>query len=133
MQVRLLEENDIPIVQGWYDDYEGWIAPALDSLPQDGLGGFVVHKGEQLIVAGYLYLTNSKTAILEWVIGDKKYRDEDRGDAILLLIQTLSLYAKDLGYNYVYTFSQHDKLMNKFIEVGFHKNPTVSYELLLKL
>ena len=133
MEIREIRETDLNIIRSWYDDYEGWIAPPLDSLPNNGLGGLLVHKGEQLIASAYLYETNSKLCHLEWVIADKNYEEEDRHDAISLLIATLTQVAKVKGYGYVFTYTQHESLMNKYEEIGFIKNPTASHDLILKL
>ena len=133
MDVKMIQQKDLPTIRGWYDQYEEWIAPELDALPENGLGGFVVHKGDRLIVAGYLYLTNSKMAHLEWIVGDRDYKEEDRDDAIIMLIQALSYYAQELGYKYIFACSRHENLIKKYEKVGYVKAPNKSHELILKL
>ena len=44
-----------------------------------------------------LYMTNSKAALLEWIVSNPEYRESDRKDAIILLIQAVERVLKDQG------------------------------------
>ena len=49
--------------------------------------GLLLKNKSQPIVAGFLYTTNSKAALLEWIVSNPKYRENDRQKAIELLIE----------------------------------------------
>ena len=58
-----------------------------ETKKREGLGGFMVCKGDDPIAAMWLWMTNSKVAFPAVVISDKSYRDTDRSDALQLLIE----------------------------------------------
>ncbi len=119
MDIRLLEEGDYDgTLEKWWSD-NGFPAPPKDSLPDNGTGGFMVHKDGNNICAGFLYQTNSKTAWCEFIVADRNYRDSDRGEAIELLITAISLQAKDLGYTTIYTSLTHPVLMKRYEKCGY--------------
>ena len=88
---RLLEEGDYEnILTKWWHDWRWAEPPAKDSLPQDGLCGLMISKDGVNICAGFIFLTNSKTAWCEYIISNFEYKEDDRGEAIEMLIHTLS-------------------------------------------
>ena len=119
MESRYLQDGDYEcILTGWWNDWN-WMAPPKDSLPEDGLGGVMIHKGDVNVCAGFLYGTNSKTAWCEYVISNKEYKGNDRSDAIRLLITILSKIAKDRGYKYIFTSVKHPGLINHYKNCGY--------------
>lgn len=133
MEFKHIEEKDLHTILSWFSQYKNWAAPPREALPDNGLGGVVIHKDGQLIVAGYLYKTNSKLALLEWVVANKEYREDDRDDAVLLLVRVLKEVAGVEGFKHIFAFTQHEKLIEKYEEAGFVKSPSLSNELVLKL
>ena len=95
LQVRKLIESDWNVITKWYEQYEQPM-PDRDFYPENGLGGFMVYKGKTLIAAMFLYVTNSKTAIPAIVISNKDYKDNDRSDALQLLVDFTKDFAKEL-------------------------------------
>lgn len=110
----------------WWGDWN-WTAPPFDILPDTG---FIISKGDADICAGFIYFTNSKIAWLEYIVSNKKYVDKDRKDALLLLINTLSLFAKDNGFNYIYASLKNESLINKYAKCGFIKGDTNCTEMI---
>ena len=104
---RKLQKSDWSTIQQWWSNWPEWEAPPRDFLPDDGSSGLIIEKDNKPIVAGFIYLTNSKVALLEWVISDPKYRSEDRHDAINLLIEKSEKLIKDIGYKYMFTVTKH--------------------------
>ena len=84
LNIRRIEDQDYSTLKKWWDAWPEWQAPPKTFLPDTG---FIVEKNDISIVAGYIYMTNSKAALLEWVISNPDYRESDRKDAIELLIQ----------------------------------------------
>jgi len=92
----------------------------------------MVCKGEDPIAAMWLWMTNSKVAFPAVVISDKSYRDTDRSDALQLLVDFTTNFAEDMGYKYAFSWAKKGVLLEKFVETGYYKDETSSYELIIK-
>ena len=84
MNTRQLKEEDWETLQKWWSAWPKWEAPPKDFLPDNGTGGLMVEKDNKPIVAGFLYITNSKGVLLEWIVSNPEYRENDRDSAIEL-------------------------------------------------
>ena len=129
MNIRRLTEKDWPTLQEVWSAWPKWQATVKDFLPDDGNGGVIVEKDNKPIVAGFIYLTNSKTALLEWIVSDPKYREDDRELAIELLITGAENMVKASGFKYLFAVMQHQKLINTHEKLGWKKDNRPSYEL----
>lgn len=120
MEVRYLNDSDYDeTLVSWWKAWR-WTAPSKEMLPQDGMGGIMVKDGDVDVCAGFIYFTNSKTAWLEYVVSNPEYKDrEKRKEALELLINVLSLFAKDKGYKYIYTSLKNKPLMERYESCGF--------------
>ena len=98
LNIRRLEESDYETLVKWWDWWPGWEAPPKTLLPDTG---FIVEKNNVGIVSAYVYMTNSKTAIFDWVVSNPEYRESDRKDAIILLILKLQLQSFYLNLDYM--------------------------------
>ena len=89
--IKQLQEGDYEkILVNWWNDW-GWEPPQKDFLPEDGKGGMIVYDGDTPVCAGFIYVTNSKVAWVDWIISNKEYRKKpQRSNAIGLLIETLT-------------------------------------------
>lgn len=129
-QVRLLREGDYEnTLVKWWTDWK-WAAPSKDFLPEDGIGGLMVSKGDNDICAGFIYFTNSKAAWCEFVISNKEYKEKDRGDAIKVLLESLSAISKERGVKYVYSSLKSNSLIEKYKECGYIQGDTGCTELI---
>jgi hypothetical protein len=61
LKVRELRESDWETMCSWWKWWR-WPEMNRDLLPLNGLGGLMICKGDTLIAAGFLYLTNSALA-----------------------------------------------------------------------
>lgn len=129
MNIRKLTTNDWQTLNDWWEAWPKWQAPVKDFLPGDGTGGLMVEKNNIPIVAGFIYLTNSKTALLEWIVSNPNYREDDREEAIQLLISKAEDAIKKLGYKYVFAVMQHSKLIETHKKLGWIVDTKPSYEL----
>jgi hypothetical protein len=129
--VRRLNPSDYDeILKGWWDDW-GWQAPPRDFLPEDGVGGIMVLDGEEPICAGYIYITNSAVAWVDWIISNKSYRKKpQRSEAIELLIETLTGVCKDSGARYTYALIKHDGLIKAYEDLGYIKGDSYTSEMI---
>ncbi len=129
-KVRLLEEGDYEnTLLGWWKDWK-WDAPAKDFLPEEGLGGMMVSKGDVDICAGFLYFTNSRAAWCEFVVSNKNYKEDDRSLAIKFLLDSLLEMGRWKGVKYVYTSLKNDSLIEKYKDCGYIQGSTGCTELI---
>ena len=129
MELRWLNDTDYDeILVDWWKDWK-WEAPPKDMLPQDGKGGLIVYDGDTPVVAGFLYMTNSKTAWIEFIVSNFKYRGK-RKEAIILLINQLSEIAKMNNIKYIYTSLKSKSLIDKYEECGFIKGDSNCQEMI---
>ena len=129
MNIRRLTDKDWDILVSWWSNWPKWQAPVKDFLPENGKGGLIVEKDNKPIVAGFIYLTNSKTALLEWIVSNPKYREADRKQAIELLITGAENLVKSLEYKYLFAVMQHKGLIKTHEKLGWNKDKKPSYEL----
>ena len=130
LNIRRLTENDWDTLTHWWDAWPEWTAPPKDFLPENGKGGLMVEKNNNSVMAGFLYLTNSKTALLEWIISDPNYRDNDRKQALELLITASEEVCKELGYKYVFSICRNKNLINTHRKLGWNVDDTPSHEVI---
>lgn len=132
--IRNLIEKDYETLKVWWENWRGWgTAPPKDFLPGNGTSGFIVEKDDIGVVAGFLYTTNSKAAILEWVISNPEYKNKDRKEALELLIKGAENVANSSGYRYMFTITGNQHLINTHEKLGWTKDPRKSHELTKKL
>lgn len=122
LNIRPLTYEDYDdTLKGWWADW-GWKAPTRDFLPDDGVGGIMVLDDDVPVCAGFMYATNSRVAWVDWIVSNKQYRKKPhRGEAIKLLVSTLSDISKNLGNKYCYALIKHQSLIETYKELGYTK------------
>ena len=134
LHIRELHDTDYEeILVGWWQQW-GWEPPQKDFLPRDGKGGIIVYDGETPICAGYMYLTNSKVAWVDWIISNKEYtKKPQRKDAIKLLVSALTEICKNTGSKYVYALIKNQSLIGTYEELGYLKGDSYTSEMIKAL
>ena len=130
LNIRRLNDEDYSTLVKWWDAWPEWQAPPKTFLPDTG---FIVEKNNIGIVAGYVYMTNSKAALLEWIISNPEYKESDRKDAITLLIQAVERVLSDQGIRHVFTIGRHKSLINLHKKLGWMVDEKPSYEIIKNL
>jgi hypothetical protein len=133
LDIRRLESEDWATLVSWWDTWPDWQTPPKDFLPDNGKGGFMVEKNNTPIVAGFMYFTNSEGVLLEWIVSNPSYRDEDRQDAIEFLILTCEEYIKANGKKYIFSIGRNKHLIETHKKLGYHVDTKVSHEIIKKL
>jgi|TARA_R110000764_G_scaffold63380_1_gene134121 hypothetical protein len=133
LNIRMLKDSDWDTLVKWWDAWPDWVAPAKDFLPENGTGGFIVEKKSEAIVAGFLYTTNSKAALLEWIVSNPEYKQDDKQDAIELLINGAENVCKKQGINYVFTIGRNKNLIKTHKKLGYTIDKNPSYEIIKKI
>ena len=129
LNIRMLKDSDWDTLVEWWSNWPEWQAPSKDFLPDNGKGGFMVEKEGKLIVAGFLYTTNSKAALLEWIVSNPKYREDDRSKAIELLIEGAESVCKKQGIKYIFSIGRNKHLINTHKKLGYQVDDKPSYEI----
>jgi len=129
--IRELNEFDYEeILCVWWEQW-GWNAPAKDFLPNDGKGGIIVYDGDTPVCAGFMYLTNSKVAWVDWIISNKEYiKKPNRRDAIKLLVSSLADICKSTGSKYSYALIKNESLIEMYEELGYIKGDSYTIEMI---
>ena len=130
LNIRRLVKQDLDIAKKWWKAWPEWQPIPDDFLPETGV---VVEKENKPVVIGFIYLTNAKVALLEWIISDPLYRDDDRNKAIKLLISGAENMIKHLDYKYafsickkrIYIYICKDTLLQTLIYVCICKHYVV--------
>ena len=74
-------------------------------------------------------MTNSKAALLEWIISNPEYRESDRKDAVTLLIQAVERVLKDQGIKYIFSIGRNKKLIDTHKKLGWQVDEKPSHEI----
>lgn len=133
LNVRRLADSDWDTLCEWWDAWPEWVNPPKDFLPDNGTGGLMVYKQNTLIAAGFIYYTNSKAALFEWVISNPKYREADRKQAIELLINAAEEVCKANGVNYMFTIGRTKPLIETHRKLNWMVDDKPSYEVTKKI
>lgn len=133
LNIRMLKSSDWDTLVSWWDNWPEWQTPPKDFLPDNGKGGFMVEKNGQPIIAGFLYITNSKAALLEWIISNPEYRDDDRKQAIELLIVGAEDVCKKQGIKYIFSIGRNKHLIEIHKNLGYQVDDNPSHEITKKL
>ncbi len=134
LTVRNLTELDYSkhLVQ-WWEDWN-WVAPVKEFLPDSGKGGVMVLDNDIPVCAGFIYMTNSKVAWVDWIISNKNYKVKpNRKMAIKLLIKTLTQMCRDLGFTFSYALIKNNSLMDTYKDLGYSEADQYNKEMIKKL
>jgi len=131
-EVRGLEESDWDTLVGWWKWWRWTIMPK-DFLPENGTGGIMVIKNGVCVVAGFLYTTNAKVVILDFIVSNPGYKNKDRKTAIEVLIKEAETKAKKLKCKYMFSISKNVHLIDAHKELGWIVDNKPSYEIIKNL
>lgn len=115
MQARILKEEDYDKLCKWWKDWR-WTPPPYDMLPNTGI---MLSSNGRDVCAGFVYFTNSKAAWVEFIVSDFEYRESDRKECLIFLVNTLSELAKENGSKYIYTSLKSKSLIDVYSECGY--------------
>jgi hypothetical protein len=129
---RPLKEEDYETICKWWKWWR-WPVIPKEMLPDKGKSGFIVEKNNIPIVSAFLYLTNSTGALLEWIVSNPEYREDDRKEAIELLITNAEDVCKNMGITYMFSIGRSKNLMKTHEKLGWQVDKKPSYEIIKNL
>jgi len=90
----------------------------------------MVYKENTPIVAGFLYFTNSDGVLLEWIVSNPEYREQDRKEALEILISTAEETCRLAGKKHMFSIGRNKHLINTHKKLGWTVDESPSYELI---
>jgi len=130
-KIRPLNDTDYEeVLVGWWKDWK-WTAPVPAFLPDDGKGGVMVLDKDIPVCAGFIYMTNSKVAWVDWIISNKEYKKKPhRKEALTLLIKTLTNICKDSGKKFSYALLKNKSLIKTYENLGYTAGDNYTQEMI---
>ncbi|QQU04264.1 hypothetical protein [Myroides odoratus] len=125
---RVLKEEDYLELVSWWTWWR-FPSPLQELLPNNGTCRIMLSKEGINISAGFIYHTNSKMCWIEFVVSNPDYRESDRKEALLALINELGEIAKSQGYKVAYTNLKNASLINHFSDCQYVKGSVQTIEI----
>lgn len=86
------------------------------------------------IYMGFVWKTNSKLCQVGFIARNKSYiKTNPLEQTLKIFVHQLLLYANDLGYDYIATWSEDSNLVNCFKEIGFQEASNRTSELIIQI
>lgn len=127
--LRRFESEDHALICSWWRAHH-WPEISLTMLPRDG---FFVEANGKPTVCGFIYFTGSDISLMEWIVSDPESNPFHRSEALDLLIEELTKFAKAGGARVAITFLTHKRLIEKVKSHDFKVTDTNVTHLLKEL
>ena len=121
MEYRIAKYSDYEMLKEWWRFWRFPIPPIV-TLPQEddeNFSGVIACENNKNIACGFLYKTNSALCWLEYIVTNPNTSSEERNLGIKTVIEQLSIKAKELGYEAIFSSIKNENLINKYKELGF--------------
>ena len=134
LKYRLLKEEDYHTLCKWWKDNRFPIPPR-DFLPNNGLDGIIVYKGDTELAAGFIYETSAnKLAWIEYIVANFEVKDKVlRKEAKDFLIQSLIDIARNMNKKYLFSSLKKESLIKDFEDNGFSKGFNNTTEVVMSI
>lgn len=129
---RTILQEDIIKANDWLE-YQGLHRIPEDMYPDTGIIMQDENTGEGIYI-GFVWKTNSKLAQLGFISRNTQYKKTNKAEQTLdIFIHQLLLYGKELGYEYLITWSENKSLVNSFKSFGFQEASNKVSELIIQI
>lgn len=95
--------------------------------------GFVCKYDNEIILATWVYKTNSRIYMNEWTVGNPEISWKIRKNALNLLLDHVSFWSKKQGAEFLLTMTSNDRYIEKLKENNFNVTDTNITHLMRKL
>lgn len=127
LKIRALDkEEDLLFIKEWWKKWPEWEAPADTFLPSTGV---VVEAENKPVAACFVYLTNAKVGLIEWVVSDPDYRESNRKTIIELLIISAEEMLRVLDYDFAFSVCRSQHLIKTHEKLDWSVDKKPSHEL----
>lgn len=120
-KIQYYSKNDYNMIKEWWLSHKE-IPPQEDMLPSGST--FIIRKDDTPLACVTVFLTNSKLAWVDNLVGNPEYKNEDRKLAISKLQEFIENFVSLKGYTRLFCMSIKDKTTNRYMELGY--KPTCS-------
>ena len=114
LATRLYTAKDYDILTTWWNAH-GSYPPKPQHLSATGL---IVEAGGNPVCAGFLYKTDSKICVFEFVVSDPNAEKEIRDACLILLIEEIKTLASQ-EYELIYSSVRGSKYIQRLLEGNF--------------
>lgn len=116
VRARIIDlSKDYDTICAWWKEH-GSYAPMQDHLPPTGV---MVEEDREPICCGFLYNTDAKICVVEFIICNPDTEKEVRDVALNYLIKRLRDIAIELGYTAIYNSTGIPKMIDRLKDAGF--------------
>jgi len=112
---RFIIDEHYAMLQGWWKGH-GSFAPKIEHLPETGI---LVNIDGKPVTAGFLYKTDSKICIFEFMVSDPEATREKRDKALEFLIESVKEWSSKSGYTMIYTSTGIGRFVKRLKDNGF--------------
>lgn len=121
LSIRPYQPSDLPVISAW------WRAQEIGELTSDMVPPettWILELGAQpALVVSLLVMNIPAMAMVENFIGNPELKGPTRALATKYLLQYIESHARSLGIKHLFCLSNHSKLKQKYMELGF--SPTL--------
>ena len=107
--------EDYPTIAKWWVRHS-WVPVPIQGLPGTGLVSEIDGKP---VAAGWLFLSDSCMAWMEYMVGDPDSKFEDRDKGLDEVVEGLSDVARGLGYKIIMVSVGHKRLIDRYSKHDF--------------
>lgn len=105
-----------PVIATWWESHE-WPVIPIEALP--ATGRIATNDRGEMVCAVWLYRTDSTIAWLDFYISDPRASKTEVSEGLDLIIEELSLIAKDNGFHSIFTSLGHRGLLRRLGKHNF--------------
>lgn len=114
------KDNDYALVKSWFDAWDYPMMPA-EFLPKIGIVASIDGVKSSCI---WIFQTDSKICYYDGLISDKGI-DRNKMDGCLdYLIKAANIFAHNQGYQIAVYHASREKILNRFLNIGFKAGDT---------
>lgn len=113
--VRKFVDADYSMMFQWWREHDSF-SPRPEHLSPYGI---IIEIGEEPICCGFMYNTDSKICVFEFVVCNPEADKMDRDEALGLMIDQAILWSRDRGYKLIYTSIGIQKYIQRLEKKGF--------------
>lgn len=115
--MRPYRTSDLPEIQSWTQ------ARGLQTKQKPSMVGAI----EPGVAVGFLYITDSNVAIIDYFVSNPAATKEARSLALSAILESLTALARELGFELLWAVSDSENMARRGIEQGWTAKVTTIF------